>query len=216
MIERRCEHCGKAFWTSACHIRKGHGRYCSLSCAAKARKRPLADRFWEKVNKSVGPRACWNWTGTVNPKTGYGEISGGERGSGREIASRLSWQLHYGPIPDGLCVLHHCDNRLCVNPVHLFLGTRADNVHDMIQKGRNADHVRPGYHPKGDRNGARVHPERMSRGERHHSAKLTEARVRAIRAAYAGGVCQAILSREYGVTPTCVYNIVHRKTWRHI
>lgn len=104
--------------------------------------RPLDERFWEKVDKTGD---CWLWTSP--PRSGgYGGI--GEPITGRMLAAhRVSWELHYGPIPDGLCVLHQCDVRLCVRPDHLFLGTKQDNTQDMIAKSR--EHFpfrdRPGF-----------------------------------------------------------------------
>lgn len=92
--------------------------------------RPLADRFWEKVRKTDG---CWEWL-AYTCKFGYGRI-GGVRGQVLD-AHRVSWELHNGPIPEGICVLHHCDNPPCTNPDHLFLGTLSDNLADMYAKGR--------------------------------------------------------------------------------
>src|SRR5687767_4720826 len=91
--------------------------------------RPLSERFWEKVRKTDG---CWLWTASRNAK-GYGQIMYQRRPI---HAHRVSWQLANGPIPDGLCVLHRCDNPQCVNPGHLFLGTIVDNNRDMFAKGR--------------------------------------------------------------------------------
>ena len=99
--------------------------------------RPLADRFWEKV--SVGPaEECWEWTGSTSD-TGYGNISTGLAKPRMRSAHRVAWELRNGPIRDGLWVLHRCDNRPCVNPAHLFLGTDTDNNRDMARKGR-VDH----------------------------------------------------------------------------
>ena len=90
----------------------------------------VAERFFEKVAKS---EACWEWT-AAKDSSGYGCISIGGRLDG---AHRVSWRIAFGEIPNGLLVLHKCDNRSCVNPDHLFLGTVKDNVQDMVAKGRN-------------------------------------------------------------------------------
>lgn len=97
----------------------------------------LADRFRDKV-ALIPEHGCWEWTGVVGDN-GYGRIRG--YSVSWLTAHRLSWMLYRGPIPPGLCVLHRCDNRTCVNPQHLFLGTRTDNAADRDRKGRLKDKV---------------------------------------------------------------------------
>lgn len=90
------------------------------------------ERFWDKVDRSGGAAACWLWTGSQKP-TGYGQVSL----KGRVyLAHRVAWTLTHGAIPDGLGVLHHCDNPPCCNPAHLFLGSQGDNSADMVAKDR--------------------------------------------------------------------------------
>lgn len=95
--------------------------------------RPLGDRFWPKVQKSDG---CWLWVAGGDSATGYGRIRLGRAGTKHELAHRVAWQLTFGPIPDGLWVLHHCDTPRCVRPDHLFLGDCSDNMKDAATKGR--------------------------------------------------------------------------------
>jgi hypothetical protein len=93
-------------------------------------RRDPATRFWKYVTKSDG---CWEWQGSRMP-FGYGELNINKV---PQCAHRLSWELHYGPIEEGLSVLHSCDNPPCVNPAHLFLGTQSDNMRDCASKGRS-------------------------------------------------------------------------------
>lgn len=153
---------------------------------------PISDRFWRRVTKGD---SCWEWTGYGNNK-GYGLLFIGGKGGRYLTTHRVSWELHNGPIPSGLCVLHHCDNRRCVRPDHLFLGTFKDNTQDMMTKGRN----RGGCPP----------------GEAAPSAKLTAEIVCTIRAAHESGAANVDLARRYGVTRQSIRAIVVRDSWRHL
>lgn len=153
-------------------------------------------RFMAKVATSDG---CWLWTGAKG-KRGYGDFRRHGRGSiGSRAAHRVSWELHRGLIPDGLWVLHKCDNPPCVNPEHLFLGTDADNVADMWMKGR-------GSPP----------PLSIRAGEAHHMAKLTEDDVIDIRTALALGGTQRATAEAYGVTQGAISFIARGITWAHV
>lgn len=148
-------------------------------------------RFWRKVDQS-GAGGCWNWTGGTHKK-GYGTLQG--EAGGKNIAThRYSYEIHKGPIPDGLYVRHTCDNPRCVNPDHLILGTPTDNVRDMWERGR--------ARPKG------------IIGEANHNTKLAEAQVRVIRADKSKNNHQ--WARELGVTPNAIRAIRTRKSWKHI
>lgn len=156
--------------------------------------------FWAKVDNSGGMYACWPWTGVLWKGYSYGHL---ERNKHKIKAHRYAWEQAFGPIPVGLLVCHHCDNPPCVNPGHLFLGTQKANLADMIAKGRSA---------RGDRSGARRHPELMG-----HRRKLTEVAVREIRRRYAlGGVRQRDLGAEFGVTQTMIGDVVRRDAWKQV
>jgi hypothetical protein len=111
----------------ACPASESKGAYV-------AKRAPLEERFWRYVTRG-DPDACWPWTGT-HIKQGYGQISAGQ-GKRMILAHRLSYEMHVGPVAAGLSVLHRCDNPPCVNPAHLFLGTKRDNTLDALAKGRH-------------------------------------------------------------------------------
>jgi len=148
-------------------------------------------RFWNKVDIQ-GPDDCWEWQDYVRPGR-YGQFYF-ERNM--HSAHRVSYELTYGPIPEGLCVCHHCDNKKCVNPRHLFLGTQKDNSQDMISKGR-AIHIK---------------------GERHGKAKLTEKEVIEIRRLYAleGHMLQKDIAVLFNVSRRTISSIVSQVYWKHI
>jgi hypothetical protein len=156
----------------------------------------LRERFWRYVHRA-GADECWEWTGYT--QKGYGAIGLGHKGAGMARAHRVSWELANGPIPDGLLVCHRCDNRRCVNPAHLFLGTNDDNMRDMAEKGR-------AHGP-----GARV------AGEKNGSARLSAEQVRALRKACATGkLTQHEIAAAYGVSPSLISAIVRREAWTHL
>jgi len=127
---RVCERCGKEFLAVPSEVRRGFARFCSRSCRSHG-SMPMEERFWTYVQKSEN--GCWIWSGT-RTKFGHGMFSV----DGKQVYThRLSWEMHNGPIPDGLHVLHRCDVPSCVRPDHLFLGTQADNIRDMVEKGRH-------------------------------------------------------------------------------
>ena len=95
---------------------------------------PLSERFWRFVCKDA-VTGCWNWAGFSYNESGYGGIRSDTPPYKKVRAHRVSWELHNGPIPDGVDVLHRCDNPKCVNPDHLYLGSQADNMRDMIERG---------------------------------------------------------------------------------
>ena len=161
----------------------------------------IEETFWSKVEKSES--GCWLWAGTM-ASNGYGRFQLDRKS---RWAHRVAYQFAVSPIPEGLCVLHRCDNPPCVNPEHLFLGTQQDNLADMVAKGRNQ---------KGDRHSSRLHPERLCRGERHGQAKLTEASVLTIRAAYRAGGRVGQLARQFGVARQTITDILRNRRWTHL
>lgn len=135
---------------------------------------------------------CWLWFGPVN-EHGYGTLR-------NKYAHRVSYELHRGEV-GALCVLHKCDVPACVNPDHLFLGTRADNIRDCHSKGRMF---------------VQTKKHRMARGERVYGSKLTPEKVIEIRRRYAAGEQQIPLARIFGVTQGAIHSIVAGKTWKHV
>jgi hypothetical protein len=143
--------------------------------------------FWSKVERR--PRdECWPWLASRR-MNGYGQIHFQRKGL---LAHRVAWTLTNGPIPDGLCVCHRCDNPACCRPDHLFLATNADNSADMVAKRRQNT----------------TEPFNRARGERSGRAKLSDPEVADLRRLYAEGVGPKILSERFGISRTHVHRIV--------
>lgn len=157
----------------------------------------VKNRFWDKVNKN-GPihpvhGVCWNWTACVGGSGNYGHMTIFGKGW---FSHRYSYTIHFGFIPDGLSVLHKCDNVLCVNPSHLFLGTALDNARDRNRKGR------------------------QSKGEGRWAHKLTEGQVKEIRQRYRSWASNKSnskqLAEEFGVTRDHIRVVAIGKSWKHL
>lgn len=222
MITYNCLNCGNPFevYPSARKFRAT--LYCSRKCNTEHVHGDPVERFWKSVQKTD---TCWLWTGeTVK---GYGRF----HVDGKKIvATHYAWELHTGqPVPDGLWLLHKCDNPPCVNPDHLFLGTALENNQDRAEKGRNGVQPYPAHmtgdnhwtrqHPErrlyGDKNPSRTHPETRPRGESHPATALTWDKVDELRALHATGEWTFnALAVRFGVSNVTAANIVKCKTWK--
>ncbi len=149
----------------------------------------VKDRFFAKVriDKKTG---CHIFTDYCD-RDGYGKFNvGGIHYT--ETASRVAWVIANGQIPDGLCVLHRCDNPPCVNPEHLYLGTNQDNTDDMKRRGRS------------------------TAGERNSHAKLKEYQVLDILRLFHNGLSMGTIARRYSVSLPTISHIVYGRGWKHI
>lgn len=169
------------------HIHIGQG------CPVCGKGGTDVERFWNFVNKD-GPEAkhapgdCWEWTGNVGG-SGYGRFWVND---GSVPAHRYSYEVHKGSVPEGMFTLHRCDNPVCVNPDHLFVGTALDNMRDMAAKGRSRD----------------------QRGEKNNMSKLTTDDVREIRRLHReGGYFQRQLADKFGISLSSANQVVNRKRW---
>lgn len=167
---------------------------------------PVEERFRSKVE--IRDNGCHEWTGCVE-KDGYGRIAieairkdDGSIFVVKKRANRLAWEIANGPIPDGMLVCHTCDNPLCVNPEHLFLGTPADNSADMARKGRAAS---------GERNGNSRSKGNAATGERNGNSKLTDKERVMIENLKESGMLQKEVAEMFGVSKGNIGRI-----WREI
>jgi|ERR1700722_2279912 len=216
--------CGNTKEIRGTHLVRGAVRSCGcLSTEIKRSRRtdnPISGKFvaterriqnfWNYVDKA-GPEECWMWKAGLG-RGGYGKF-------GWHGAHRFSWLIHYGEIPEGLCVCHTCDTPACVNPKHLFLGTSAENTFDRHRKGRDCS---------GDKHWTRLHPENLKRGESHPAvidssylprgeahklSKLTEANVLEIRRLRVSGIKRKIVANKFNVSPDTIYRIDKGTLW---
>lgn len=147
-------------------------------------------RFWSKVGMREDG-GCWMWLAATNPR-GYGNFWVGGTDGTIVNAHRVSYRLMNGPIPHGEFVCHSCDTPGCVNPSHLFLGSRADNIRDMVKKGRQA------------------------RGARSPTAVLSANQVKTIRALSVSGFPVKEIARRFRISESQVRRIISRQYWDHI
>lgn len=181
-----CEQCGREFLA----FPNSKGRFCSRKCASAKlvpeRARPVAERFWSKVDRSG---ECWLWQGAT-VTGGYGLF---RRDGHNQLAHRVAYELAYGPIPSGLLACHHCDTPACCRPDHLFLGTHDDNARDRDIKKRM---------PLGDqRKQAKLCAVDVQEIRRRHAA---------------GESTQGELAQYFGVDRSKISRILARKSWKHV
>ena len=195
----KCGHCGKRFRANPWQGNRGRNPvYCSCRCAttatAFARFGRFPESFWAKMDIR-GPDDCWNWT-ACKTTTGYGML--GHRGDGKHRwrAHRMAYFLTHGKIPKGMCVLHRCDNRLCCNPKHLWLGTYKDNARDMWAKGR-------AYTPR-------------PQGEEHGMHKLRESDVIKMHAEHQRGIPAFRLAKTFHISHAHACRILSYGAWSYL
>lgn len=180
-------HRGYILWANRLDPRVvGAGPLIFYHAPARAKRRVFRltneSEFWAAVDKSG---ECWNWVGVRGKPTRskYGHMVWQEK---QDLAHRVAWMIAHGPIPPKMDVCHHCDNPRCVRPEHLFLGTRADNMADMVLKGRKP------------------------RGEDSPTAKLTNEQVAMIRLLHDSGVDSSAIGRAFHVSSAHVGRIARR------
>ena len=160
-----------------------------------ARPANTREQTFETIMRRVirQPSGCWEWHGK-RTTSGYGGV---QQAGKQHYVHRFVWEQVNGEIPTGIFVCHHCDNPICCNPDHLFLGTPADNSHDAIRKGRW------------------INPPHLA-GSRHHQAKLADNDVLEIRRRYAAGESTTSIQKSFPVSCSMIKRIVKRQSWKHL
>ena len=168
---------------------------CTLLSEASISEKEIS-RFLKSVRRD-DPDKCWPWCGTRGER-GYGHFGFRYKIVG---AHRIAWVIENGYLPEGVWVLHHCDNPPCCNPSHLFLGTPKDNSADMVRKGRAKWSVKGLLH---------------LRGEENPRAKLDKAKIKEIRSRRSLGQSYQTIAISYGVSANAIWHVIQRKTWGHV
>ena len=157
----------------------------------RAKDESLRDWFLEHVNVPAVTEACWEWLGPKD-RYGYGRCS---FNGGRWRSHQVSFRIFKGPIPNGHQINHHCDNRICVRPTHIYSGTQLENIGDMLQRERNVAH----------------------KGEKHSQASISEAQAKAImRLIEADRLSHAEIAKFIGCSRNVVANISCGRRWTHL
>ena len=170
---------------------------CGASFVGKGLKREFCSTRCRLLGSIVKKNGCWEWKGSLHPN-GYAYATNYETNK-REHVHRISYRIFKGEIPIGLYVCHHCDNRKCIAPDHLFIGTAKENMQDAKAKGR-LEHIKL----------------LQSKGEKNGSSKLKESEVREIKKLISNGEKVAVISRKYKVSWSTINSIKRNETWGHI
>lgn len=191
-IQKICETCKRPFWSWPSLHRRFCSNLCKYNCkhlvyesGHSAKTAPI--RFEKQILRT---ETCWLWLGCKKRKGGYGSFS--VRPGHIVMPHRYAYELWVGPIPDGLKLLHSCDNPACVNPAHLRPGTQAENIADAVAKDRHG------------------------RGERHARAKLTDEKVREIRHLFKQARTQVSLAAQFGVSRRAIRCVIDGSHWKHV
>lgn len=193
LIQRVCEYCGTDFLVKESEITRGKGRFCSRSCGHQVTLDAAIIYFWQHVEKSDDPDACWLWTAGGH-RFGYGTITILQVSY---TTHRFSYLIHHGELVPYLNVNHTCHVPACVNPRHLYQGTQLENMQDAKRAGR-------------------MRYPAPRRGSESPHAKLNEEQVISIRTKSAAGETSTDLAQEFGVTRQNIRHIVTRKNWKHL